>query len=120
MKNKFLKNEQIQPWIWLRYTDDIFFIWTVSEIELDESLERLNNFHPYLKFTDKRSREGINFLDVTVRANHGEFVINLYCKPNDQLSVPNWAKSDTIFNQRLDGNQLYTGNNWTTFNTTDS
>ena len=29
------------------------------------------------------------------------------------------AKSDTFFNPRLDGNQLDTGNNWTTFNTTD-
>ena len=26
MKNQFLKNEQIQPWIWFRYVDDIFFI----------------------------------------------------------------------------------------------
>ena len=24
MKNQFLKNEQIQPWIWFRYIDDIF------------------------------------------------------------------------------------------------
>ena len=30
-----------------------------------------------------------------------------------------WAKSDTLFNQRQNGNQLGTGNNCTTFNTTD-
>ena len=24
MENQFLKNEQIEPWIWLRYIDDIF------------------------------------------------------------------------------------------------
>ena len=30
-----------------------------------------------------------------------------------------WVKSDTLFNQRLDRNQLDTGNNWTTFNTSD-
>ena len=29
------------------------------------------------------------------------------------------AKLDTLFNQRLDGNQFDTGINWTTFNTTD-
>ena len=50
MENQFLKNEQIQPWIWFRYIDDIFFIWTASEKELDDFLERLNNFHPNLKF----------------------------------------------------------------------
>ena len=67
MENQFLKNEQIQPWIWFRYIDDIIFIWTASEKELHEYLERLNNFHPNLKFTRERSREEINFLDVTVR-----------------------------------------------------
>ena len=34
MENQFLKNEQIQPWIWFRYSDDIFFIWTASEKSL--------------------------------------------------------------------------------------
>ena len=48
MENQFLKNEQIQPWIWFRYIDDIFFIWTASENELDAFLDRLNNFHPNL------------------------------------------------------------------------
>ena len=81
-ENQFLKNEQIQPWVWFRYID-IFFIWTASEKELDDLLERLNNFHPNLKFTHERSREEINFLDVTVRVNHGEFITNLYCKPTD-------------------------------------
>ena len=82
MENQFLKIEQIQPWIWFRYTD-IFFIKTASEKELDDFLERLNNFHSNLKFTDERSREETNFLDVTIRVNHGEFITNLYCKPTD-------------------------------------
>ena len=73
MENQFLKNEQIQPWIWFRYIDDIFLIWTASEKELDDFLKRLNNTH-------ERSREEINVLDVTVRVNHGEFISNLYWK----------------------------------------
>ena len=36
MENQFLENEQIQPWIWFRYIDDIFFIGTASEKELLE------------------------------------------------------------------------------------
>ena len=35
MENQFHKNEQIQLWIWFKYIDDIFFIWTASEKELD-------------------------------------------------------------------------------------
>ena len=54
MENQFLKNEQIQPWIWFRYIDDIFFIWTASEKELDDFLEQLNHFYPNLNFTHER------------------------------------------------------------------
>ena len=77
MENQFLKNEQIQSSILFRFIDDIFFISTASEKELDDFLEQLINFHPNLKFTDERSREEINFLDVTVRVNHGEFITDL-------------------------------------------
>ena len=38
------------------------------------------------------------------------------CKTSGNLWV---GKIGTLFNQRLDGNQLDTGNNWTTFNTSD-
>ena len=107
MEDQFLKNEQIQPWIWFRYIDDIFFIWTASEKELDDFLERLNNFHPNLKFTHERSREEINFFDVTVRAHH-EFITNLCCKPTDghkylhlQSCHPRHTKTSIIFSQTL-------------------
>ena len=33
----------------------IFFMWTASEKELDDILERLNNFYPNLKFAHERS-----------------------------------------------------------------
>ena len=110
MKNQFLKNEQIQSWIWFRCIDDIFFIWTASEKELDDYLERVNNFYPNLKFTHEheRTREQINFLDVVVRVNHGEFITNLYCKPADghqylhfESCHPSHTKSSIIFSQAL-------------------
>ena len=108
MENQFLKNEQIQRWIWFRYIDDIFFIWTASERELDHFLERLNNFHPNFKFTHERSREEINFLDVTVTVNHGEFITSLYCTPTDghqylhvESRHPSHTKSSIIFSPAL-------------------
>ena len=79
-----------------------------SEEELDDFLERLNNFHPNLKFTHEHFREEINFLDVTVRVNHGEFITNLYCKPTDSHQYldfeschPSHTKSSIIFSQSL-------------------
>ena len=80
IERKFLKNEQIQSCIWFRYIDDIFFVWTASENELDESLNRLNSFHPNLRFIQERSRESLNFLDVNVKIQQGEFVTDLYYK----------------------------------------
>ena len=83
IEREFLKNEQIQPWIWFRYIN-IFFIWTASEKELDKFLNRLNSFHPNLRFTHERSRESLNFLDVIVKIQQGEFVTDLYYKPTDR------------------------------------
>ena len=86
----------------------LFFIWTLSEKELDGFLERLNYFHPNLKFTHERSREEINFLDVTIRVNHGEFITSLYFKPTDghqylhfESCHPSHTKSSNIFSQNL-------------------
>ena len=114
MENQFLKKEKIQSWICFKYLDDIFFIWTASEKELDNFLEQLNNFYPNLKFTHERSREEINFLDVIVRVNQGEIITNLYCKPTDGHQYrhiksyhPGHTKSSIIFSQALRMRRIY-------------
>ena len=114
MENQFLKNEQIQPWIWFTYIDDIFFIWKASEKDLDGFLERLNNFHSNLKFTHERSREEINFFNVTIRTNYREFITNFYYKPTDghqnlhfESCYPSQTKCSIIFSQTLRMRRLY-------------
>ena len=47
----FLKIQDLQPFIWLPYIDDIFFIWTLGESELKGFMEKLNQFLPNLRFT---------------------------------------------------------------------
>ena len=64
LKFKMLKSPEIKPQVWKRLIDDIFFIWTDTEENLDKFLEDLNKFHPSLRFTYEKSREKINFLDV--------------------------------------------------------
>ena len=39
------------PWLWQRHIDDTFMIWQHREDELKTFLEKLNNFHPFIKFT---------------------------------------------------------------------
>ena len=48
LKEDFSKTNKLQPCIWFRYSDDIFFIWRASEKELEDFLNRLNSFHPNL------------------------------------------------------------------------
>ena len=44
VKTKFLKRQKGQPFLWLCYIDDIFFIWTHGTQELDSLLMSLTNF----------------------------------------------------------------------------
>ena len=62
IENEFLVSEIVKPWLWLRYIDDIFFIWIEGEDKLEGFLNRLNNFHPNLKLKQYL----VNFLDLSV------------------------------------------------------
>ena len=64
MEASFLKTQQLLPTIWLRYIDDIFFIWTYGEEQLNLFLKDLNEFHPNLKFTNEASQNSVDFLDL--------------------------------------------------------
>ena len=52
-----LKTQELQPFVWLRYTDDIFLIWTHGEGELKTFMEGLNNFLPNLQFAYESSKK---------------------------------------------------------------
>ena len=77
IETDFLEKQGLKPWVWLRYIDDTFFVWTHGEKKLDEFLELLNSFHLNLKFTSERSEQKINFLDVTVQLSNNKFVTDL-------------------------------------------
>ena len=83
IETEFLKSQEIKPWLWKRFIDDTFFIWTDTEENLDKFLEDLNKFHHNLTFTYEKSREKINFLDVVIKIKEGKITTNLSCKPTD-------------------------------------
>ena len=56
--------------MFLRFIDDLFVIWTVSEQELLDFMKNLNKKHPSIKFEFNYSRTKIEFLDVLVYKNH--------------------------------------------------
>ena len=59
-KTEFLKSQELQTFLWLRYIDDIFFIWTYGT-----------------------SKEMVNFLDLNVSLRNGAISAYLYVKPTD-------------------------------------
>ncbi len=73
--------------MWLRFIDDIFFIFTGTLIELKQFFHDLNHTRlKSIKFTMDYSNEKINFLDTTIRIENGSLVSNLYTKPTDSHS----------------------------------
>ena len=79
----FLQTQDHQPFLWLRYIDDIFFIWTHGKKKLQNFLQKLNKFHPNIKFTHESSKENISFLDLNDKLSDGQLETDLYIKPMD-------------------------------------
>ena len=51
IETEFLKTRSIKISVWKRLIDDIFFIWTDSEKNLEKCLKELNRFYANIKFT---------------------------------------------------------------------
>ena len=104
----FFKTQDHQPFLWLRYIDNIFFIWTDGEKKLQNFLEKLNKSHPNIKFTHEPSKENISFLDLNVTLSEGQLQTDLYIKPTDRYqylhyssSHPEHTNRSTAFSQSL-------------------
>ena len=83
-ESKALDGFPDKPFLWWRYIDDFFMIWTLGEDELGEFINYLNSIHQTIKITSERSTTSIPFLDVTIQLNNGKIKPDLYCKPTDK------------------------------------
>ena len=89
-EDKYVYTYKLQPLIWKRFIDDIFFIWTYGPDELDKFVKYmyLNKCHKTIKFTIETLSKSINFLDITVtREDNGLLSTTLYCKPTDCQNI---------------------------------
>ena len=107
------KSEELEPFLWLRYIEDIIFIWTHVEEKLTQFLNELNNFHSYLKFTDETSSCIVNFLDLNVSLRNEPIYTDLSIKPTDshqylhyQSSHPLHIKTSIPYSQALRFNRI--------------
>ena len=84
LESQLLNLAPVKPYLWLRYTDDIFMIWTAGEESLLEFLQWINELHDNIKFTWDWSKRTINYLDVQIIINNGVIETDLYTKPTDK------------------------------------
>ena len=108
VKTEFLKRQKRKPLVWIRYIDDVFFIWTHGKEKLSLFLEDLNNFHSNIKFFHEVNKESIHFLDHNIRLSDGNISTDLYPKATDRhqflhytSSNPDHTKSSIVFSQVL-------------------
>ena len=118
LEEKTLNAFEEKPMIWWRYIDNIFFIWEHGEESLEKFLNKLNTFHPTIKFSNNEcSKETINFLDVNVRLVEGELMTDLFVKPTDthqfldpSSSHPYHCKKGIPYSQALRLNRISSDN----------
>lgn len=72
----------ITPPIWLRYVDDVFCLFSISETKIREFHSRINKWHKNLKFTvELEENNSLAFLDVLVTKEETHLTTSLYRKP---------------------------------------
>ena len=77
--NRFSVNK---PVLWLRYVDDIFCLFNTELNKILKFQERINNWHPNLKFTlEIETNQQLPFLDVLVIKKANQFETTIYRKP---------------------------------------
>ena len=69
---------------YLRFTDDIFFIWTCSKDQLITFLNNLNAKHDSVKLEYKMSQSRIPFLDTGVSIKNNYLYTKIYRRRNRQ------------------------------------
>ena len=106
LETKFLQSQSLQPLVWFRYIDDIFFIWTHGNDKLEKFLDDLNSFDNNVKFTLESRKDNVTFLDLIVKLSEGRLTTDLHVKGTDRhqylhfnSSRPDHAKRSIIYTQ---------------------
>ena len=61
-----ISKSKIKPLVWKRYNDDVFSVWHTTEDNIEQFVQRANNYHDTIKFTAEISDSEITFLDTKV------------------------------------------------------
>ena len=66
LEKRIFQNSEFNHFLWLRYFDENFDIWTQGSQKVKELFKCINSLHPTIKFTMGYSATEINFFGVIV------------------------------------------------------
>ena len=66
VQTEILSQRLFKPFVWKRYIDDIFSLWTTNRDRIEHFIEQANNHHPTIKFTAEISDKETTFLDAYI------------------------------------------------------
>ena len=108
IESEMLQNFPLKPSHYMRYIDDIFFIWPHGHSTLKDFHHFVNSFHHSIKFTFEISTSEIPFLDVLVKLRSNSISTSVFYKPTDNhqylhfsSSHPLSLKKSIVFSQCL-------------------
>ncbi|XP_072433467.1 uncharacterized protein [Chiloscyllium punctatum] len=87
--------QDLQPTLYARYIDDIFFLWTHGKESLIKLHSDINKFHPTIKLTLDYSQLSVSFLDTCISIKDGHLSTSLYRKPTDNLTMLHFSSFHT-------------------------
>ena len=74
---------------YLRFIEDIFFIWTGSKTDLENFLNELNTKHPSIKFEYEILKERFPFLDSEIHIKNNKLHAKTFRKKTDRQTFLN-------------------------------
>ena len=84
LEEKCLAQFPLKPYLWWRYIDDIFMVWTHRKDKLEDFINQINSLHSTIKCTYEFSKSHISFHDVTVSLdNNNKISTDLFVKSSD-------------------------------------
>ena len=89
MLEAYEREHQMRPHLWLRFIDDIFFVWSGDESSLKHFIEYCSNYsmqqgmQSTIRFTYSYSRTDVSFLDMKVSLKNNKICTSVHSKPVD-------------------------------------
>jgi len=78
--NQAMKGFHIQPQLFFRFLDDVFFVWPGTREDLKEFERFLNSIIPDIEITLNVHDTEVNFLDTSIFKHHSEDTVSLQTK----------------------------------------